>query len=554
MSNVFHARIIILETLWTILTFLLKYWSNSLFQNKGSLGTVISYKSFKTYAFIGAMGGALIPSTATFAQNVNEAGAAELKALFQDALDKQQQQIGQDTDRPHKLEVEGDVVVEQLDSYYAITLPDLKLVYENGNRTEIGIVAINAVPGSQDGQYKMTFAVPSPIINYDGAGNERVRISIGAQKAAGLWDRAIHGFSKLNISMNDTLISAQTDGSSVIIPDMKIVYDLNQQGDRWTGPMRFVTNNMTIENPQNNLKGKIGSVLMNMSIDQFTTDGLAMLNAETPEEIDDVKVADGLDMRFQIKGIDFAKTTEDGTLESFAMSDLGIGFKVDDVLSNSALVGLDFNFDGLKTNLMEGDADALFPRSSSFRITQKNIPVDSLAEAITNTPADNPQMLGLTMMLKVPALLADAGSFLQIENTHLRNQNYDVSLDTVVRADVTAANAATAEGTLKFAGLDQVIPLLQTAAQNSDSKQTTQQLMQTAMMLNALKAYGTSEPHATLGSSYTFDLEMNAAGAVLINGQNAMGLMMGGPPPQQGEQPVLRQPTQEERIEPSGGQ
>ena len=47
---------------------------------------------------------------------------------------------------------------------------------------------------------------------------------------------------------------------------------------------------------------------------------------------------------------------------------------------------------------------------------------------------------------------------------------------------------------------------------------------------------------------------MNAAGAVLINGQNAMGLMMGGPPPQQGEQPVLRQPTQEERIEPSGGQ
>lgn len=474
----------------------------------------------------------VVVSVPTYAQTINAEGAAKLKTIFESMLEQKKKEVSAEAERPRELILEGDVVVEELDTYYAITLPSMSLSYDNGRKTDLGILALNAVPLKDEGQYKMTFAVPSPIINYDINGEERTRFSIGGQKAAGIWNEQIHGFQKLNVTLTDTLVSAATDGSSVIIPEMKILYDLNADGDRWTGPMRFEANSLKVENPEENLSINLGSMLMMMTMDQLTTDGLANLNADNPEAITDMKVADGIDIRFMLKNLSGSKNKDDGTVENFALGNATFGIKVDDVLSGSALFGLNFGFDGLSSNMMDGEADALFPKSSSFKITQKNIPVDALTEVIKNTPADNPQMLGLTMMLKVPAILAQAGSYVEVNETHMRNQNYDVVLDTVLRADIEAANAATAEGQLRFAGLDKVLSLVQVAASSSEDSKQRQTMRNLARFLENLKPYGRSEPDATHGFAHIFDLELNKAGQFMINGKNAMGLMMGGAPPQ----------------------
>lgn len=471
-------------------------------------------------------------SAPAYAQSINAEGAAKLKSIFETMLEQKKKEIGTADERPQELKLEGEVVVEELDTYYAITLPSMSLAYDNGSRTDVGIVALNAIPLKEEGQYKMTFAVPSPIINYGTAGEERTRFSIGGQNAAGIWNEKINGFQKLNVTLNDTLISAATDGSSVVIPDMKVLYDLDADGDRWTGPMRFEANNLKVENPKNDLVIDLGNILMMMTLDQLTTDGLANLNADNPQAITDMKVADGMDMRFLLKNLSGSKNKADGTREEFALGSASFGIKIDDVLSGSALFGINFGFDGLSSNMMEGEADALFPKSSSFTITQKNIPVDALTEVIKNTPADNPQMMGLTMMLKVPAILAQAGSYVEINNTHMRNQNYDVVLDTVLRADIEAANAATAEGKLTFAGLDKVLSLVQVAASSSEDNEQRQTMRNLARFLENLKPYGRSEPDATHGFVHIFDITMDKAGQFMINGKNAMGLMMGGAPPQ----------------------
>ena len=463
-------------------------------------------------------------------------------------LEQKQAEVSEQSERPRSLDLEGEVVVEPLDTYYAITLPSISLKYDNGKRTDIGIMALNAVPFEGDDRYKMSFSVPSPIINYDESGAEHTRFSIGGQQAAGIWNKNIFQFEKLDARLTDTLVTAASDNSTVLIPEIKAVYDLNSTGDRWTGPMHFEASNIQIENPETAVKVTLGSLKMLMEVDQLTTEAMASLNAASTKALEDFKAADGIDMRFMLKGLQGTKQNDEGQTENFALGNAAIGFELDGILSDFALIGFDFSFDGFETNMMEGDGAELFPKSASFKIAQKNIPVDEIAELVQNLPKDNPQAMMMPLMFSVPSILANAGSYLEIKETHARNHNYDVSLDTVVRPDTTSATMATADGKLRFAGLEKVMSLLQAAA--SDPEKTSAEIKNInnlARNLEKLKPYGRQETDPTYGFVHIFDLELAKTGQFLINGKDASALMGGGA----AANPPMGQP---ELSEPSSGE
>lgn len=485
------------------------------------------------------------------AQEITAEGAAELKTIFEQMLDQKQAEVSENTTRPRELKLEGEVVVEPLDTYYAITLPSVSLQYDNGTRTDIGIMALNAVPFEGDERYKMSFSVPSPIINYDATGGERSRFSIGGQKGAGIWNKNIFQFEKLDATLTDTLVTATTDNSSVIIPEMKAVYDLNNEGDRWTGPMHFEAKNIQIENPQESLKVNLGTLKMLMDVDQLTTEALASLNLASPEALEDFKAADGIDLRFSLAGLQGSKIGDDGASEEFALGNATFGFNVDGVLGDFAEIGFDFSFDGFQTNMMEGDGAELFPKSASFGIAQKNIPVNEITELAQNLPKGDPQAMMMPLMFSLPAILSEAGSYIEVKQTHARNHNYDATLDTVVRADSTAASMATAEGTLRFAGLEKVLSLLQVAASDTDKEPAElRSIRNFARNLEALKPYGRQEADPNFGFVHIFDLALDKTGAFTINGQDAMGLVMGGGAPQPGMgQPELSEPSSGEDLQ-----
>ena len=110
-----------------------------------------------------------IPSTA-MAQDINASGAAHLKTMFQNILDKQAAAYAQ-TDGPH-VTYDGEISVEQASDYYAITLPPtiINMPHEQDDAPEdtpastikIGMITINAIPHDKAKQWKMTFTTPHP--------------------------------------------------------------------------------------------------------------------------------------------------------------------------------------------------------------------------------------------------------------------------------------------------------------------------------------------------------------------------------------------------------
>ncbi|MBL4805545.1 MAG: hypothetical protein JKY71_11860, partial [Alphaproteobacteria bacterium] len=74
-------------------------------------------------------------SQPALAQAITPEGAAELKSIFEKMLEQKQAEVSEQSERPRSLDLEGEVVVEPLDTYYAITLPSISLKYDNGKRT-----------------------------------------------------------------------------------------------------------------------------------------------------------------------------------------------------------------------------------------------------------------------------------------------------------------------------------------------------------------------------------------------------------------------------------
>src|SRR5690606_24068324 len=94
---------------------------------------------------------------------------------------------------------DGAVIVEKAKEYYAVTLPPLSLRGKNNTRVDIGMIAVNASPGKEEGEWRMSVALPMPLIvrdmNQDG---RTLTVDIARQNMAGIWHEKIEGFSKLN--------------------------------------------------------------------------------------------------------------------------------------------------------------------------------------------------------------------------------------------------------------------------------------------------------------------------------------------------------------------
>ena len=169
------------------------------------------------------------------------------------------------------------------------------------------------------------------------------------------------------------------------------------------------------------------------------------------------------------------------------------------------------------------------PDSGQINITHHNIPIKDLAPLIENG-ANNKQALGLSLLFKIPAILAQAGSYIEINNSFVKNKNYNLGLNGVVRADIAAVNSATGEAELRFAGLDKVLSF----AQVEGTKPTdgfSKFMRDVARMLERFKPLANVETDEKLGYVHVFNFEMNKTGQILVNGKDVSGVMNAEPSP-----------------------
>lgn len=160
------------------------------------------------------------------AADITDRDAQRLKLLFIDEMSKQREAIEQ---RGGFISLLGAVEVEKADTYYAVTLPEMNVVDTvSGNLTQIGLIAINAVPTDNPTQWKMSMTLPSRIETQNKEGNIISTVTIGTQRFGGLWDETLGGFEKLAVRYQDVGIVTQ-DGRQLNIEQIMMAMNSAQK-------------------------------------------------------------------------------------------------------------------------------------------------------------------------------------------------------------------------------------------------------------------------------------------------------------------------------------
>ena len=482
------------------------------------------------------------------AATINE-GAGRLKTLFENILTEQKSYM---TDGA-TLSTQGDISIEQADSYYAVTLPFISIKNTDGSQFKLGIISVNVAPHNEDGLWKMTIAMPTKMSSIDKQGNEIFRLTIGAQKAAGIMEEKSRQFKKLDSQYKNITIETLNPPEETTIGSVQLQFDFNtDENGFWSGPGFIALNNFKIGSSKTSKSMSIDEIKGTFTMDKWDPMAgdaykkrIAELNKngainrknmsdEARKELGAAildlftKGMNGFDSTYSISNLKFTKPTSlDGKTETFEINDASFTFNIKGFMSNLVSTGVNVKYSGLNTASLADDNKDVIPTKADINIKINNIPFKELMQMGQNTltaandnPAQAVQLAGLTLMMKLPALLSQAGTSIDMNDNMLGNDLYNIALNGMVKADLTAVNSATANANMVFDGLDALIAKLNTIAKNPTSENA-----KSAQSLNGqlqfLKSIGKQS-----GDTYTFDFIMDEKGQMLLNGQNAQQLMM----------------------------
>lgn len=498
---------------------------------------------------------ALFISAPAFAQPaINDAGAQALKAQINDVLSRQKnaRQLSGGA-----LLTEGDVVVEQADTYYAVTLPDLTVKDEKGDTAEIGIIAINAIPEATPGDWKLSVSIPTPITWKNAAGTPVRKMALGTQRLSGLWKQSLAGFSTLDGAYNNVMVDDLARQKTYKIATVGVVSNLKETAQGiWSGDTVAtlkglngsgapgagttkadeITLTATVKDlsaaKRQQMREQIGAFAENTSPKDLETLSPAGQLALFNMAVDLMRSAgNGFSLKANLKnfaanipaqGLIAARSLsiKDGTfgldLAGFDTGKvtLGILSQMDDMasapLANPTLVPTDMNLDMKIRNL---------PFEELVKIGQ-----DSLKTAGRGGAAK--QFAGIQAMISLPQVLSAAGANVVITNSTFSNAEADAKVDGQMTADMNATMGAVGRMKADVAGLDAVIASLQKQANDTTDASKKARLQKTIQNLTVFNLAGQAENRG--GKTVkTYDFELTPTGQMLLNGSD-LSVLTGG--------------------------
>lgn len=502
------------------------------------------------------------------AAEINAEGAQKLKTLFETYITSQKA-MWQNPGGP-ELKYEGDVMVEPAGSYYAVTLPSAAVAFPDGSKITIGMVSINAAPHDKPGQWKMAVAIPTPIIMTDAKQAQALKINIGSQKSAGIWDESMENFAKLDALYKDIAVENPASGFSLQIPEAQVIYDFTQGADKnWSGPGRVGIKNMTFNFGTGMASGHLGAIDSDFSMSGYNPAAVReyrsflekyLQEANAQQQLNQpatpAKAKELFDHILQV-----AMNASDSFNSTYALSDLEINHPdpatqaTEQIKIGKVFFGIDFSnlrtdkvgiaikggYNGFSMTPMPKDLEGIAPSAVNIDLALQNVPVRQIAEVASNTAQgamQQPEMAafaGIALLGKIPAILSQAGSQMEIKNNYVSNDDYKFEVTGTAHADVAAVTNVTADVKSSFSGLDKLIERVRVNATDIQNPKAAdaQSLLRT---LETLKANG--KPSPGIPPVYTYDLQVTPQGQIMLNGApfNAMGGVMratedGMPPP-----------------------
>lgn len=484
------------------------------------------------------------------AQALDEKGL-RLKSMIEDMLE---QQKSAHASTGEELVFDGETSVEQAGEYYAVTLPYLYIKHPDGSRFDVGLIAINAAPHNVPGQWKMTFALPTPMSYTNTDGQEEFQITIGGQRSSGVWTENLNFFSKLDTNFQNITIAGEESAPSVTIPALRAVYDLDidEQG-KWSGPVYFSMNDILADNYDAlGSTLRIGAFDLNVEMFKYDPAAAAPYNAKLenliatpvsqhPSDEDilglydafSALVGNGFTSEYQLTDVQITNNDIQKNYETVKLENARLGFDLTGFLENKIGVGLRAGFDGLEIVPTPSDSKELAPSNLNLDLAIDNIPGKELAEAALDSyktsmvAGEFGNVTAMSLLFKLPAILTQSGTSVSLNDNTIGNALYNVDISGKIISDAAAANAATANINSKVKGLDALTTSLSASIQNNPGAPNSAFLQQMLLQLTILKGFAKADTDENGDIIHTLDVILNKQGNLLVN-NNDVSALFGG--------------------------
>ncbi len=481
----------------------------------------------------------------------------DIRAIVGDFLSNYQTQLDSTASR---LVMDGEILVEKSDHYYAVTLPHIKIEDRDGSMLDIGMIAINAMPARTDGDWNMTIAMPTPIITYDENGDPAVTVRIGAQSFAGIYSPRLDNFYKFNAQYDQINVINHTNDLTIDLGRVTMVSDLTANNDDlWSGPTTLTVDNLHAYSDSQPGEIRANRISGQIDIGDYDHKAMAAYEENLMALEESVRSGDNpaasarhqagtynlfsdfwtqafndLSVRLAVKSL-FSDSGErdDHPATTFSLEQGHIHLGLSGLRQNLAGIHTGLAFQGFSSDAVKETAiQDIEPQRFSLNISLNDIPLHDLVatgrETFKNTAhiAESPQLPMIQMAMTMPQMLSAAGSHMAIRDSYMRNDLYDIGLDAKVTANVEAALGAVGESRLTIAGMDRLLAALKTAGQSDALPEgKAAQLQQAATILTILQMVGQNETNDSGDAVRVYNVELNKQGQTLLNGTDMQALM-----------------------------
>lgn len=488
---------------------------------------------------------------------VNAAGAAHLKDIFTRYLEERKSAMKASH---QELKTEGPLTVEPAGTYYAITLPHLSVYRPDGSYTDIGIFAINVLPGAKSNEWKITLAAPTPIIGYDATKTPELRIDLGKQTFNGIWDENIESFSKLDAQYQNTAVEQIKDGMVVKIPQTTIVYNLipDAGGKTWSGPVKYEMSNIDAVKKGDAGISKIGSIIMDMNVRNYDPARVKLYQQKiaeltipvqktpaaplAPDQLKNVYSAffdfmdsawSGFDSKITINNIALSRPAVSGApAGSFNLKQAVFGFDMNGFRTGAVTMHVNLGYDGLALIPPPEGFNDTVPTHLNLNMTGDKIPLKELTDLgiknmqLANTTPDAKRASGMQMAQIIPQLLTQAGTTMTISQSTLGNNTYTILMNGQLDANLKAIMGATGKARLEVSGFEQLLKMVQDEMKDPRLTQLGKtNLQKTLVTMTVLQTAGQLSKNAQGQPIRTYDIELTDQGKLMLNGAD-MSLLL----------------------------
>ncbi len=502
----------------------------------------------------------LIPLNTAQATEINQQGADRLKSYFQKLLDYQKNI--NDTIGSVQIEYKGELTVKPQSTYYTATFPHIFIkapkiegVPDDSAVFDVGVIKINAMPDDKKGYWKTVITLPSKMTLRGKDPNDDFSVLFKDQRSIALFSEKIGYFTKLDMNISGIKFQSSNQDTGINIGGLQIYSKMEDQtgAGLFSGPGHLLISDLNIAPPQEletirakELRVDFTAQDMNLPTLKEYEDKILKhvetLNSLQGSDIDNVKNTDILDMiidmysfdlngfslGYSLKGFSLTSKSKDASKKSSSVN-LGsafLKFGFGDIKSETGKMFIKTGYDKLEILPIDPEYKDIMPQNINIDIKALKIPYGALTKVVTNTAKaiaanpDSAQMAGIGVLMRLPALLSQAGTKISVEKNSIKNEIYNITLDGKILTDISAITGFKAQFKAIFGGLDNLISVAKKHAANKNSKNSTN-FANIASGLENIKSAGKKQKGSKGKDVYVYDIKATPEGKFLINGKES---------------------------------